>query len=37
MISAVKLLRNQGLGIKTIAKNLQIGVGTTMSILKNAA
>jgi DNA invertase Pin-like site-specific DNA recombinase len=33
MKSAVKLLREKGMGIKQIAKQLQIGVGTVYSVL----
>jgi transposase len=32
MKSAVKLLREKGMGIKQIAKELQIGVGTVYSV-----
>jgi hypothetical protein len=33
MKSAVKLLREKGMGIKQIAKQLQIGIGTVYSVL----
>jgi transposase len=33
MKSAVKLLREKGMGIKQIAKELQIGVGTVYSVI----
>jgi DNA invertase Pin-like site-specific DNA recombinase len=33
MKSAVKLLRERGMGIKQISKQLQIGVGTIYSVL----
>jgi DNA invertase Pin-like site-specific DNA recombinase len=33
MKSAVKLLREKGMGIKQISKQLQIGVGTVYSVL----
>ena len=33
MRSAVKLLREKGMGIKQISKQLQIGVGTVYSVL----
>jgi DNA invertase Pin-like site-specific DNA recombinase len=33
MRSAIKLLRDKGMGIKQIAKQLQIGVGTVYSVL----
>ena len=33
MKSAVKLLRDKGMGIKQISKQLQIGVGTVYSVL----
>jgi len=33
MKSAVKLLREKGMGIKQISKKLQIGVGTVYSVL----
>jgi transposase len=33
MQSAVKLLREKDLGIKQIAKQLQIGVGTVYSVI----
>jgi transposase len=33
MRNAVKLLRSNGMGIKKIAKELQIGVGTVYSVL----
>ena len=33
MRSAVKLLREKGMGIKQIAKQLQIGVGTVYSVI----
>ena len=31
--SAVKLLREKGMGIKQIARDLQIGVGTVFSVM----
>ena len=31
--SAVKLLREKGMGIKQIARDLQIGVGTVYSVM----
>ena len=34
MRNAVKLLRDKGLGIKQIAKHLQLGVGTVHSVVK---
>ena len=36
MRSAVKLLREKGMGIKQIAKQLQIGVGTVYSVMQVA-
>jgi transposase len=33
MKSAVKLLREKGMGIKQISKQLQIGVGTVYSLI----
>ena len=36
MKSAVKLLREKGMGIKQIAKELQIGVGTVYSVMQVA-
>ena len=36
MKSAVKLLREKGMGIKQIARELQIGVGTVYSVMKVA-
>ena len=36
MKSAVKLLREKGMGIKQIAKQLQIGVGTVYSVMQVA-
>jgi DNA invertase Pin-like site-specific DNA recombinase len=33
MKNAVKLLREKGMGIKQISKQLQIGVGTVYSVL----
>jgi len=33
MKSAVKLLREKGMGIKQIAQELQIGVGTVYSVI----
>ena len=33
MHQAVKLLREKGMGIKQIAKQLQIGVGTVYSVM----
>jgi len=33
MKSAVKLLRERGMGIKSISKQLGIGVGTVYSVL----
>ncbi len=36
MRSAVKLLREKGMGIKQIAKQLQIGVGTVYSVMQIA-
>jgi len=33
MRSAIKLLREKGMGIKQISKQLQIGVGTVYSVL----
>ncbi len=35
VISAVKLLRNQNLGIRKISSQLRIGVGTVMKIISN--
>ena len=35
VISAVKLLRNQNLGIRKISTQLRIGVGTVMKIIGN--
>ena len=35
VISAVKLLRNQNLGIRKISTQLRIGVGTVMKIISN--
>ena len=34
MKSAVKLLREKGMGIKQIARELQIGVGTVYSVMQ---
>jgi len=36
MKSAVKLLREKGMGIKQIARELQIGVGTVYSVVQVA-
>ena len=36
MKSAVKLLREKGMGIKQIARELQIGVGTVYSVMQVA-
>jgi len=33
MRSAIKLLRDKGMGIKQIAKQLQVGIGTVYSVL----
>jgi transposase len=33
MKNAVKLLREKGMGIKQISKQLQIGIGTVYSVL----
>ena len=33
MRSAIQLLREKGMGIKQIAKQLQIGVGTVYSVI----
>ncbi len=34
--TSVKMLRDNGIGIKDIAKRLEIGVGTVYSVLKAA-
>ena len=37
MVSSVKFMREKGIGIKKIASDLQIGVGTVYKVLENVA